>query len=68
MPSWWLLASFLPALLVFLITMLAAPISDAVTFHRDQLRALLVMAVVQSLLGCIPALGEEIAGGASFDR
>jgi membrane protease YdiL (CAAX protease family) len=60
MSSWWLLASFLPALLVFLLTMVAAPISDAVTFHRDQLRALLVMAVVQSLLGCISALGEEI--------
>jgi hypothetical protein len=60
MPSWWLLASFLPAVLVFLITMIAAPASDAVTFHSDQVLTLLLMAVVQSLLGCIPALGEEI--------
>ena len=27
MPSWWLLAAFLPAALVFLITMIAAPVS-----------------------------------------
>jgi membrane protease YdiL (CAAX protease family) len=60
MPSWWLLAGFLPAALVFLITMVAAPASDAVTFHSDKVGALLLMAVVQSLLGCITALGEEI--------
>jgi membrane protease YdiL (CAAX protease family) len=60
MPSWWLLASFLPAIVVFLITMIAAPISDAVMFHKDKVGALLLMALVQSLLGCISALGEEI--------
>ena len=60
MPSWWLLAAFLPAALVFLITLVAAPISEAVTFHPDQVGALLLMAVPQSLLGCIFALGEEI--------
>jgi membrane protease YdiL (CAAX protease family) len=60
MPSWWLLAGFLPAALVFLITMIAAPVSDAVTFHPDQVGALLLMAVPQSLLLCIFALGEEI--------
>jgi membrane protease YdiL (CAAX protease family) len=60
MPSWWLLAAFLPAALVFLITLVAAPISDAVTFHPDQVGALLLMAVVQSLLFSIFALGEEI--------
>jgi membrane protease YdiL (CAAX protease family) len=60
MPSWWLLASFLPAIVVFLLTMVAAPISDAVMFHKDKVGALLVMAVVQSLLACISALGEEI--------
>jgi membrane protease YdiL (CAAX protease family) len=60
MPSWWLLPAFLPAALVFLITLVAAPVSDAVTFHPDQLGALLVMAVPQSLLVCIFALGEEI--------
>jgi hypothetical protein len=27
LPSWWLLAGFLPAALVFLITMIAAPVS-----------------------------------------
>jgi membrane protease YdiL (CAAX protease family) len=60
MPSWWLLASFLPAVLVFLISMIAAPASDAVTFHSERVPALLLMAVVQSLFGCITALGEEI--------
>jgi membrane protease YdiL (CAAX protease family) len=60
MPSWWLLAGFLPAALVFLITMVTAPVSDVVTFHNDKVGALLLMAVVQSLLGCIFALGEEI--------
>ena len=60
MPSWWLLAAFLPAALVFLITLVAAPISEAVTFHPDQVGPLLLMAVPQSLLGCIFALGEEI--------
>jgi drug/metabolite transporter (DMT)-like permease len=39
MPSWWLLAAFLPAVLVFLITMVAASVSDAVTLHRDQMGA-----------------------------
>jgi uncharacterized membrane protein YqgA involved in biofilm formation len=68
MPSWWLLAAFLPAALVFLITLVAAPVSDAVTFHPDQVGALLLIAVLQSLLGCIPALGEEIAGAGSFGR
>jgi membrane protease YdiL (CAAX protease family) len=60
MPSWWLLASFLPAIVVFLITMIAAPISAAVMFHKDKVGAVLLMALVQSLLGCISALGEEI--------
>ena len=60
MPSWWLLASFLPAIVVFLITMIAAPISDAFLFHKDKVGALLLMALVQSLFGCISALGEEI--------
>jgi membrane protease YdiL (CAAX protease family) len=60
MPSWWLLAAFLPAVLVFLITLVAAPVSGAVTFHPDQVGALLLMAVPQSLLLCIFALGEEI--------
>jgi membrane protease YdiL (CAAX protease family) len=60
LPSWWLLASLLPALLVFLITMVATSFSDSVTFHSDQVGGLLVMAVVQSLLVSIFALGEEI--------
>ena len=60
MPSWWLLASFLPAALVFLITLAVAPVSGAVTFRPDQVGALLLMAVPQSLVGCIFALGEEI--------
>ncbi|HWJ52057.1 MAG TPA: CPBP family intramembrane glutamic endopeptidase, partial [Propionibacteriaceae bacterium] len=60
MPSWWLLAAFLPAVLVFLITLVPAPVSGAVTFHPDQVGALLLMAVPQSLLLCIFALGEEI--------
>jgi membrane protease YdiL (CAAX protease family) len=60
MPSWWLLAAFLPAALIFLITLVAAPVSDAATFHPDQVGALLLMAVPQSLLLCIFALGEEI--------
>jgi membrane protease YdiL (CAAX protease family) len=59
MPSWWLLAAFLPAALVFLITMIAAPVSGAVTFHPEHAVRLL-LAVLLSLLGCIPALGEEI--------
>ena len=60
LPSWWLLAAFLPGALVFLITMVAAPVSDAVTFHPTQVGALLLLAVPQSLVGCIFALGEEI--------
>ena len=60
MPSWWLLAAFLPAAMVFLITLVAASVSDAVTFHSDQVVALLAMAVVQSLLFSIFVLGEEI--------
>ena len=66
MPSWWLLASFLPAIVVFLITMIAAPISDAFLFHKDKVGALLLMALVQSLFGCISALGEEIGWRDSF--
>ena len=38
MPSWWILAGFLPAALVFLITMIAAPVSGAVTFHPNTWR------------------------------
>jgi membrane protease YdiL (CAAX protease family) len=60
MPSWWLLATFLPAALVLLITMIAAPVSGAVTFHREHVARLLLLAVLLSLVGCIPALGEEI--------
>ena len=60
MPSLWMLASFLPAVLVFLITMIVAPFADVITFHSDKVGALLLMAVLQSLLGCISALGEEI--------
>jgi membrane protease YdiL (CAAX protease family) len=60
LPSWWLLAGFLPAVLVFLITLVAAPVSDGVTFHHNQVGVLLLMAVLQSLLLCIFALGEEI--------
>jgi membrane protease YdiL (CAAX protease family) len=60
MPSWWLLAAFLPAAMIFLITLVAASVSDAVTFHSDQVGALLAMAVVQSLLFSIFVLGEEI--------
>ncbi len=60
MPSWWLLAAFLPAALVFLITMIAAPVSGAVTFHPEHVARLLLLAVLLSMLGCIPALGEEI--------
>jgi membrane protease YdiL (CAAX protease family) len=59
MPSWWLLAAFLPAALVFLITLVAASVSDEVTIHGDRVGALLAMAVVQSLLFSIFALGEE---------
>jgi len=50
MPSWWVLAGFLPAVLVFLITLVAAPASDAVTFHSDQVGALLLMAVVVPMI------------------
>jgi membrane protease YdiL (CAAX protease family) len=60
MLSWWLLAGFLPAAMVFLITMIAAPISGAVTFHSEHVARLLLLAVLLSLLGCISALGEEL--------
>ena len=60
MPSWWILAAFLPATLVFLITMIAAPVSSAVTFHPEPVTRLLLLAVLLSLVGSIPALGEEI--------
>jgi hypothetical protein len=39
---------------------IAARVSGAVTFHPEQVPRLLLMAVLLSLLGCIPALGEEI--------
>jgi hypothetical protein len=45
MPSWWLLAGFLPAALVVLITVIAAPVSGAVTFHREHVARLLLLAV-----------------------
>jgi hypothetical protein len=62
-------ACVLPAALVFLITLVAAPVSDAVTFHPDQVGTLLLMAVPQSLWLCIFTLGEErLAGGDSFGR
>ena len=38
LPSWCLLAGFLPAALVFLITMIAAPVSGAVKFHTNTWR------------------------------
>jgi membrane protease YdiL (CAAX protease family) len=60
MPSWWILAGFLPAALVFLITMIAVPVSGAVTYHPEHGARLLLLAVLLSLVGCIPALGEEI--------
>ena len=60
MPSRWILAGFLPAVLVFLITMIAAPVSGAVTFHPEHVTRLLLLAVLLSLVGSIPALGEEI--------
>jgi membrane protease YdiL (CAAX protease family) len=60
MPSWWLLASFLPAALVFLVSIVTASFSDAVTFHSEQMPVLMLMAGLQSLLGCVTALGEEI--------
>jgi hypothetical protein len=50
----------LPAALVFLITMIAAPVSGAVTFHTEHVARLLLLAVPLSLLGCIPAFAEEI--------
>jgi hypothetical protein len=50
----------LPAVVVFLITLVAASVTDTVTFHSDKMGALLLMAVVQSLLACTTALGEEI--------
>jgi len=60
MPSWWLLAAFLPAIVVFLITTIAASVSGAVTFHPEHAVRLLLLAVPLSLVGCISALGEEI--------
>jgi hypothetical protein len=60
MPSWWLIAAFLPAALVFLITMIAVPVSAAVRFHPEHVARLLLLAVLLSLVGSIPALGEEI--------
>src|SRR5829696_10088538 len=54
MPSWWLLASFLPAALVFLITMIAAPVSGALTFHSDQIARLLLLAVLLKPVGLHP--------------
>jgi hypothetical protein len=47
---------------------IAAPVSDAVTFHPEHVPRLLLMAVLPSLLGCIPALGEEIGWRVSFGR
>ena len=55
-------------MVVFLITMVTAPVTDSVTFHSEQVGALLLMAVVRSLLGSISALGEEIGWRGSFGR
>ena len=60
MPSWRQLARFLPAVLVFLITLVAALVSDAVTFQRDQVAALLLMASPRSV--------RRLGGGDSFGR
>jgi hypothetical protein len=43
---------------------IAARVSGAVTFHPEHVPRLLLMAVLLSLLGCIPALGEEIGWAA----
>ena len=40
--------------------MIAPPVSGAVTFHTEHVARLLLLAVALSLVGCIPALGEEI--------
>ena len=40
--------------------MVAAPVSGAVTFHPDQVGALLLMAVAAKPVGFHLALGEEI--------
>lgn len=58
-PSWWLVASFLPALVVFPITLIAS-VSGEVEFHSSQFGSLLVMLVPLSLVVSIAALGEEI--------
>jgi hypothetical protein len=68
MPSWWLLAAFLPAVLVFLITLVAAPVSGAVTFHPDQVGALLLMAVPQVCCFVFLRSVRRLVGGGSFGR
>ena len=68
MPSWWLLAAFLPAALVFLITMIAAPASGAVTFHPEHVARLLLLAVLLSLWVASRRSVRRLAGGDSFGR
>lgn len=59
MPSWWLLAGFLPALVVFSISLLAS-VSDQVELHGDRVTRLAVVFVPLGLVGCVTAIGEEI--------
>jgi membrane protease YdiL (CAAX protease family) len=58
-PSWWILAGFLPTLVVFVFTMLAAAVG-AVDVHPDKLTSVAVLLIPLSLYVSIFGLGEEI--------
>lgn len=59
MPSWWLLASFVPALVIAVVTLIAAGLG-AVEVHAGPLATSLAMIVPAGILASTSAVGEEI--------
>jgi membrane protease YdiL (CAAX protease family) len=58
-PTWWILAGFLPSLVALVASLLASALGW-IELREERLPAMLAVAVLLSLYGCIAAIGEEI--------
>lgn len=58
-PTWWILAGFLPSIVALVASLIAAALGW-IELREERLPALLAVAVLLSLYGCIAAIGEEI--------
>lgn len=58
-PSWWLLASFVPSLVIAAVTLVAAA-TGSVELHAGKLAVSVAMIGPASLLSSVSAIGEEI--------